>query len=509
MAPPASLGGAISVPGDADLYALEVRGGQTIRADILARGFRATATPGSDLSAVISILDPDGITILAQAASQGQFDDPAVSHQAAGDGVYFVSVENDDPSLGGPTYVYVLSLELEENGSFASATPLEPPEVPSIDALIFPAGDVDFYRIQAAGGDLLTVDLDSAVFNPPQPPAKLVASVYDPNFVLIAQDAYSASDPADPYIQVALAGPGRHYISVRELRVFVGTTNTYYQMSVSLGPAVDDGSFATALPVSIPRSASAVSSPGTDIDHFGFALNGSLMLAADVDAAEDLLSLLDGTVSIHTQAGVVASDSSAPDPLVTAAAGPGAYSVSVGGGCAGSGCVSEDAYFVVHIDADADGDGLLLPRDNCPADDNAGQQDGDGDAIGDLCDNCPVDFNPGQADANGDGLGDACDTCTPPAEVGTDMVFMDAATLVWTGDPLVPFYDLYRGDLGAAGWTYDHICLYAALTETRATDSETPAGDGAYYLLAGRGACGGTGVGAGSSGPRPLASPCP
>ena len=41
IVPPASLGGTISGPGDVDLYAVRLEAGQTIQADILARGFRA------------------------------------------------------------------------------------------------------------------------------------------------------------------------------------------------------------------------------------------------------------------------------------------------------------------------------------------------------------------------------------------------------------------------------------------------------------------------------------
>ena len=57
-----------------------------------------------------------------------------------------------------------------------------------------------------------------------------------------------------------------------------------------------------------------------------------------------------------------------------------------------------------------DGDGLCADEDNCPDQDNPGQEDGDGDGVGDVCDNCPEADNPDQEDADGDGIGDACDS---------------------------------------------------------------------------------------------------
>ncbi len=67
---------------------------------------------------------------------------------------------------------------------------------------------------------------------------------------------------------------------------------------------------------------------------------------------------------------------------------------SVGGGC-----------------LDTDGDIVCDSEDNCPADENPGQEDGDSDEVGDVCDNCPEDANPGQEDGDQDGLGDVCDNC--------------------------------------------------------------------------------------------------
>jgi hypothetical protein len=61
-------------------------------------------------------------------------------------------------------------------------------------------------------------------------------------------------------------------------------------------------------------------------------------------------------------------------------------------------------------DSDDDGDGVDDSADNCPSDENQGQEDADGDSVGDFCDNCPAIENEDQEDMDNDGLGDACDS---------------------------------------------------------------------------------------------------
>ena len=97
-------------------------------------------------------------------------------------------------------------------------------------------------------------------------------------------------------------------------------------------------------------------------------------------------------------------------------------------------CTVRNAYFAVEVgnpdtdcdgsedDPDADGDGVLVPIDNCPGNPNYDQTDTDGDGKGDVCDgdadedgvfwpddNCPNAENPDQTDANFNGIGAACD----------------------------------------------------------------------------------------------------
>src|SRR5437867_3351208 len=215
VVPAASVGGTIGAPGDLDIYAVGLQAGQTVVADILARGFRAGAQPGSSLSAVLTILDRDGSTVLAQSQSPGSFDDPARA--------------------------------------------------------------------------------------------------------ILAEDAYTATDPVDPYIQVVLPADGVYTIRIRELRSFVGTSNTFYQMSVTLGASGDDGSFATGDAVVVPRAVSGVVSPAADVDHYRLHLAGAATVRADLDAREGLVSLLQGTLALNGATGILVQDSSSPDPHLISA----------------------------------------------------------------------------------------------------------------------------------------------------------------------------------------------
>jgi hypothetical protein len=58
---------------------------------------------------------------------------------------------------------------------------------------------------------------------------------------------------------------------------------------------------------------------------------------------------------------------------------------------------------------DADTDGFIDCKDNCPSIPNPDQKDTDFDGKGDVCDNCPFVYNPDQSDIDLDKIGDLCD----------------------------------------------------------------------------------------------------
>ncbi len=82
-------------------------------------------------------------------------------------------------------------------------------------------------------------------------------------------------------------------------------------------------------------------------------------------------------------------------------------------------CNGDGIPLACNATGDCDGDGVENATDNCPVDNNSGQEDvGEinaqppdvADGAGDACDNCPAVSNPDQADSDEDGLGDPCDS---------------------------------------------------------------------------------------------------
>lgn len=67
---------------------------------------------------------------------------------------------------------------------------------------------------------------------------------------------------------------------------------------------------------------------------------------------------------------------------------------------------------------DADGDGIVDSRDNCPQLANPDQVDNDRDRRGDACDDCPT--SPPTRDRDADGIDDACDPCVLGPNVDDD-----------------------------------------------------------------------------------------
>jgi len=151
------------------------------------------------------------------------------------------------------------------------------------------------------------------------------------------------------------------------------------------------------------------------------------------------------------------------------------------------------------------------------------ERDLDGDGIGDTADNCSLAPNPAQTDSDLDGWGDACD-CAPsdasafaiPSEIAGLRFDAGKSGLAWdpgaAGAGNGTVYDVARGDLAelSAEPRPSDTCLEPGSTDTAAEDPSEPSpGDGFFYLVRGRNACGAGTYGDGASGvPRAFAA-CP
>jgi hypothetical protein len=408
ISPLVSIGGVIDTATDNDYFAFRAELGETIQADILALGFRASNKPGSNLNAKLSLLGTDGTTVLIEDIPAGAYDDPFVEYTFTASGTYYLRV-TDVNNTGGADHIYVLSVEKEKPENMGDpAHWITPPELPSIDALIHPPGDIDEYKFQGNANQIVTIDIDSAVFNPTNPAAEIIIQLMNNEYDILASDAYDpVSDPVDPYIQYTLPIDGTYRINISERRSFVGTSNTFYQLSVELGPATLNNTFATANPVGPPHIISGVLAPSGDSDFYGFNSTQISSISADIDASGGLHSLMTGdTLTLHDTSGAITQNSSSPDPLLTSSINTGPYAVSISGSSSG---LSEDAYYTLYLDTDYDNDGFLLPLDTCPNISNIDQVDSDNDGVGDACDSCPTVFGPDQSDFDNDNMGDACD----------------------------------------------------------------------------------------------------
>ena len=273
ISPMLSNGGVIDSALDKDYFAFRAELGESVHADILALGFRAGSQPGSDLNAKLSLLDTDGTTVLIEDMPAGAYDDPFIEYTFTASGTYYLRV-TDVNNTGGVDHIYFLSVERERPENTGDpAHWISPPVLTSIDALIHPPGDIDEYKFQGTASQLVTIDIDSAVFNPDNPAAQLIVELYNEVDDILVSDAYNpVSDANDPYIQYILPTDGTYKISIRERRSYVGTSNTFYLLSVDLGPTVSNNSFITASPVLLPRSISGTLSPLGDEDFYSFNL---------------------------------------------------------------------------------------------------------------------------------------------------------------------------------------------------------------------------------------------
>jgi CSLREA domain-containing protein len=147
--------------------------------------------------------------------------------------------------------------------------------------------------------------------------------------------------------------------------------------------------------------------------------------------------------------------------------------------------------------------------------------DSDSDGFSDSFDNCPTLNNPAQIDSDFDGHGDPCD-CAPSDpgsftvhEVVGVAVAGDKQTLSWTpasGASTQTVHDLVRGTLAALpvhGGAAE-TCLVSGSATSNAIDATVPdSGQGFWYVVRGKAACGTGTYGFATSGVERVSNVCP
>ena len=198
--------------------------------------------------------------------------------------------------------------------------------------------------------------------------------------------------------------------------------------------------------------------------------------------------------------------------------------------CSGGSCVVGAA-----LDCD---DGDACTQDSCDEATGCGHLlvDADVDGVCDLVDNCPGTPNGTQDNADGDGLGDACDPdddndtvedgpdCAPldgtafavPGEVAHVLFDSDKQTATWDsaapGSGSGTVHDVVRGTLSElpVGSGPSETCAATGTPDASASDLSLPvSGQGYWYLIRGRNACGTGTYGYRSSGAERVSSACP
>jgi hypothetical protein len=153
--------------------------------------------------------------------------------------------------------------------------------------------------------------------------------------------------------------------------------------------------------------------------------------------------------------------------------------------------------------------------------------DADGDGVQDYQDNCRGTMNPGQENADGDAAGDPCD-CAPsdptgfatPGEVGGFQIGSggDESNLEWFCSASVTagsatLYDVPRGALHefpVGAGSFETCVTPGGVSIPTATDLDTPEiGEGFWYLVRGRNACGVGTYGFRSNGIERVTTVCP
>jgi len=211
--------GRLDPAGDVDLFSFTATAGQRVTVDITARSL----TPPSEADTVVALLDGTG-QLLAENDDAGGSLDSFLSVEIPRSGRYIVRIRNFSPK-GGPSYTYEALITLtgaappppgtvtesEPNNSPAQANVLTPPV--TVSGTIAPAGDVDFFAVDARRGQQLVIDVDARSLTPPSP-LDTVVTLFDSTGRQLAEND-DAQGSTDSLLRFTIPADGRYIFRVR------------------------------------------------------------------------------------------------------------------------------------------------------------------------------------------------------------------------------------------------------------------------------------------------------
>lgn len=162
---------------------------------------------------------------------------------------------------------------------------------------------------------------------------------------------------------------------------------------------------------------------------------------------------------------------------------------------------------------DGDLDGVCDLLDNCPTTPNIGQDDTDGDTAGDACD--PDDDNDGVTDGGDCAPLDESAFAVPP-QIPDVRLLSDRLTISWDSAALAAgsgtVHDVVKGVLSELPVENgpSEACVVSGTAGATASDPALPpAGQGYWYMVRGRNACGAGTYGDRSGGSERVSAACP
>ncbi len=217
--------GAIDPAGDEDWYDFTVSAWTQVTFDIDAQ------IDGSLLWSYIQIWQDDGATLIADADGDGMGSEDALTSLIfVSAGTYYVSVEDEDPGLGGPDYDYTLyttesqpcdTVEIESNDDWWLADYVSIPGVGCgyVDGWL----DGDWFEFYALAGETWIFDMDAYDVGSPLNAQLALYDTDGTTELVVDEPAW----PDDPWFSYSFTSSGYYYLLAESDLILIDDSGPY------------------------------------------------------------------------------------------------------------------------------------------------------------------------------------------------------------------------------------------------------------------------------------------